>query len=101
MRQARIRPGTPSTESGTEHFRIEEMIVDAPVDHIHAHQPVDGLHVDAVVVADHQVRPFHQIGTHLLRQIAVLEIGGVVDARRQHDDHRLVTRARRQRRQRV
>ena len=39
-----------------ERLRVEEIIVDAPIDHIHAPPAVDGLHVDAVVVGARQDR---------------------------------------------
>ena len=35
----RTGPGTPSIESGAERERVEEVVVDAPVDHVHALRP--------------------------------------------------------------
>ena len=79
-----------------ERERIEILVVHAPVDHVDARQPADGLHVDDVAV-NHQVAPFHQLDAHLLREKAVLEVGAVVDTRREQHDHRIAHAARRER----
>ncbi len=77
-----------------EGFRVEEVVIDAAIDHIDPAQTGDGLHVDAVVLLHHQVAAFDQERTHFLRQVAVLEIGRVEDARRQHHHDRARAHAR-------
>ena len=84
-----------------ERFRIEEQIVDAAIDDIDALQAIDGPHVRAVVVTHDEVRAFDQFDTHLLREIGMLEVRGVVDARGQQHDVRRITRTRADRHQRV
>ena len=79
-RQALMRPATPSSRVGAEAERIEEVVVDAAVDHVDALQAVRRLHVDDVVL-DHQVAALDQLDAHLLGQEGVLEVGRVVDAR--------------------
>ena len=94
-RQARIRPRHAEHGVGAEHLGIEEQHRRcAGRSHRRAAQPCDGAHVDAVVVADHQVAALHQFAAHLLRQVGVLEIGGVVDAGRQHHHLGLLDAAR-------
>ena len=56
-------------------------------------------HVDDVVV-DEEVAAFDERDAHLAREEGVLEIGGVADARRQHDECRIGDVRRRQRTQR-
>ena len=84
---------------GAKDQRIAEVVVHAPVDHVDALQPVGGAHVDDVVVR-HQVAALHQVDAHLARQIGVLKVRGVEDARREQHDIRLRPALRRQRAQR-
>ncbi len=86
---------------GEKHFGVQEQVVDAPVDHVHPLRPLDGAHVDAVVVVDFQVAAFHQFHAHLLGEIGMLEIGRVVDAGREHHHGRLIAGPGRQRGQHV
>ncbi len=79
---------------GAERQRIEEVVVDAPVDHVHALRAVRRAHVDGVVL-DEQVLPLDQLDAHLLREERVLEIRGVVRAGRQHRDRRPLRAGRR------
>jgi hypothetical protein len=68
-----------------EGHRIDEVVVDATVDHVNAAQPAGGAHIDDVVVGD-EVASFNQFNTHLAREVRMLEVGGVEDAgREQHD----------------
>lgn len=76
--------GHAEHELRVERLRVEEHASDTPVDDIDAGRAVDGAHLAAVIVIDEEVPPLHQLGTHLLRQVGVLEVGRVVDARRQH-----------------
>ena len=79
---------------GIERLRIEEVVVDAPVDDVHRLKPVDGVGKDAVVL-DHEIAALDQRHAHLARQKHVLEVGGIVDAGRQQHDTRIVDAGRR------
>ena len=83
-----MRPGTPSTESGPELERVDEVVVQAPVDGVHALQAVGRAHVDDVV-ADDEVGRLDELDAHLAREEGVLEVGRVQRARRPDDDRRL------------
>ena len=63
-------------------LRIEKHIVDAPVDGIHSLQSVDGSQINTVVVTDDEITALDQFDAHRPREVAVFEIGAVVDARR-------------------
>ena len=52
-------------------------------------QAARGAH-EHVVVVHHQVGAFDQLDPHLLGEVKVLVVGGVVDARRQQHDGRVV-----------
>ncbi len=67
--------------------RIEEIVVHAPVDHVHAAQSRGRAHVDDIVV-DEQIASFDERHAHLAREKGVLEVRGVADAWRQHDKGR-------------
>ncbi len=82
-----------------EDLRIDEQVVDPPVDHVHPLETVDGAHVDALVVADDEVDAFHERRTDALGEERVLEVGRVVDARGEHGDRRLGHAVGRQRRE--
>ena len=73
---------------GPERQRIEEVVVHAAVDDVHAAQAGGRPHVDDVVV-DEQVAAFDERDAHLAREKRVLEIRGVADARREHDEGRV------------
>ena len=75
--------GAAQRRIGAEHPRVDEVVVDAAVDHVHALRAGGGAHVDEAILHE-QVLPFHQFHTHLLRQEGVLEVGAVVHAGRQH-----------------
>ena len=80
--------GAAQRRGGAEHLGVEEVIVDAAVDHIHALQATRRAHVDEVVL-DLQVLPFDQFHAHLLREKRVLEVGAVVHAGREHHHGRV------------
>ena len=67
-----------------EHERIEEIVVDAPVDHVDALGPLRRAHVDEVVL-DEEVAAFDQLDPELVGQERVLVIGRVVDAGREQN----------------
>ena len=71
---------------GQEYQRIEKVVVDAAIDHVHALQPFGGAHVDDIVL-DHQIAALDQLDAHLVGEEGMLVIGAVVDARRQQRDH--------------
>ncbi len=64
-------------------MRVEEVVVDAAVDHVDPPRALRRAHEDEVVL-DEQVLPLDQLDAHLLRQEGVLEVGAVVHAGRQH-----------------
>ena len=74
---------TAQRRIGAEHLGVQEVIVHAAIDHVHALQTARGAHVHHPV-AHHQVLALDQLHPHLLRQEGMLEIGAVVHARRQH-----------------
>ena len=65
--------------------RIEEAVVDPPVDHVDPLRPARRAHEDAALV-DEQVGALDQLDAHLVGQERMLEIGAVVVARRQQHD---------------
>ena len=74
-----------------EDQRVEEVVVDPAVDHVHALQPARRAHEDDVLVAD-EVAPLHQLDPHLAREERVLVVGGVVHAGREQDDGEVAAR---------
>ena len=81
----RIRP---------EHQRIEEVVVDAAVDHVDALRPLGGAHVDDVV-AHEEVATLDQLDAELVGEEGVLVVGRVERPRRHQRDGRLGRRGRR------
>ncbi len=81
-----MKPGNAEGGIGLEHLRVEEEVVDPPVDDIDADEAADGPEVEAVVAVDDEVLALHQVGAHLLSEEGVLEVGRVEDARRQDRD---------------
>jgi hypothetical protein len=77
-----------------ERQRIEEVVVDPAVDHVHLLLAPRGPHED-VVVLDDQVAPFDEHHAHLASQEGVLEVSGVRHAGREDHHHRLLAEARR------
>jgi hypothetical protein len=61
---------------GPEDGRIEEVVVDAPVDHVHRHQAGGRAHEDPGV-AHHQIAALDDGNAHLAGEEGVLEIGAV------------------------
>ncbi len=87
-RAALSSAGDAEHRVGLELHRVEEGVVDAAVDDVDLALALGGAHVDGVVAAE-QVAALDQLDTHLPGQQRVLEVGGVVDAGRQHDDRRV------------
>ena len=85
---ARIRPGTPSSESGEERLGVEEQVVDAAVDHVDRLEAVDRAHEHTVVVRHDEVAALDERGPHPLSEEGVLEVRRVEDSRGEHDDAR-------------
>ncbi len=81
--------GAADDRIGPEQHRVQEIVVDAAVDHVDQAPPVGGAQVDAVARAE-QVASLDEFGTHEPGQQGVLEVGRIVDARRKDDDHRIV-----------
>ncbi len=76
----------------TELGRVEELVVDPPVDHVHGLEALGGADRDASVVAQ-QVAALDELDAHHPGQQRVLEVGGVVHAGGQHDDRRVADAA--------
>src|SRR5258706_14936241 len=62
--------------------RIDKVIINAAVDHIHAAQSPGGAHIHDVVV-NGQIAALHQLDSHLTGKKRVLEVRGIEDARRE------------------
>ncbi len=82
------QPRHPEHRVRAELHRIEEVVVDAPVDDVDLTLPFGGAHVDLVVPAE-EVTALNQLDPHLPGEKRVLEVRGVVDARSEHDDRRI------------
>ena len=78
---------------GTELQRVEVVVVDAPVDHVHRDLALGRAQEDVGAVAD-QVTALDQVHAHEAGQQRVLVEGGVVHARREHHDGRVLHRRR-------
>ena len=94
------QPGTPEQRVGPELERVDERVVETPVDRVHALQPGGRAHVTDGV-ADDEVGRLDQLDAHLPRQERVLEVGRVHRARRPQHDRRIALGGRRDRAQRV
>ncbi len=79
---------------GAELHRVEKLVVETPVDDVDASLAGRRAHANHVVPA-HEVATLDEFDAHLPRQEAVLEVGGVVHAGREHDHGRVVDAARR------
>ena len=75
---------------GAEDERVEEVVVDPPVDDVDAAQAGGGARVDGAAVHD-QVAALDQVGSELAGEEHVLIEGRVVDAGRQQRDGRIGT----------
>jgi hypothetical protein len=74
---------------GAEGLGIEEVVVDAAVDHMHRDRPGGILHEYAVAVHI-EVATLDQLGAHAGGEEAVLEVGAVQRSRRQHHAGRVI-----------
>ena len=100
-RAAPRMPGQPITESGPELHRIEEVVVDPAVDDVDPLLALRRTKEDHAVATD-EVATLDELDAHLPGKQRVLEVGRVVGAWRQQDDHRVSDpggRGRAQRRQ--
>ncbi len=73
---------------GPEVHRVEELVVDAAVDHVHRRHALGGPHHHPAAAAL-EVAPLDELDAHRAREQRVLEVGTVVDARRQHHHRRV------------
>ncbi len=85
---------------GPELQRVDEVVVEAPVDGVGALEPARGAHVQDVV-ADDQIRGLDELDAHLPRKERVLEVGGVGGPGSPHHDRRLALGGRSDRAQRT
>ena len=86
--ERRVRP---------EGERIEEVVVDAAVDHIDALEALRGAHV-CERAPDDDVAALHQLDPEFVGQEGMFVVGRIVDARRQQHDRRVGGSARRRHR---
>ena len=77
----------------SKHHRIDEVVINAPVNHIHPPQAARGAHVNKLV-HHHEVTPFNDVDAHFPREITMLEISTIVAAGRKQHAHRVVVAAR-------
>src|SRR5437016_33647 len=99
-----FRPGAHQSRNAerrlrAEGFRIKEVIVDPPVDHIDTGPAVDRLHVHAVIVVYCKISALDELAAHLPREIRMFEVRRVVDTGREHHDLRHSLASGRQRHQ--
>ena len=87
-RIGRHQPGHAERRIRAEGQGIEEIVVDAAVDHVDALQALGGAH-EHLVVLDDEVAALDQFDAQLVGQEGVFVIGGIVDAGRQQRDRRL------------
>ncbi len=87
-------PGRAEHRVLAEDQRVEELVVDAAVDHVDALQALRRAHVDDVVVAQ-QVAALDELDAHVAGEERVLEVGRVVHAGREQHDRRHRRRGRR------
>ena len=85
---ARHQAGHAERGIGAEGERIEEVVVDAAIDHVDALGPLGGAHEDELVL-DEQVAPLDQLDAELVGQEGMLVIGRVVDAGREQHHGRI------------
>ena len=81
--------GDPDQGLLTPEDRIQPIVVEPPVDDVDRFEAARGPHEDVVQVDD-QVGALHQLDPHLLGQVQVLVVGGIVDSGREEDDRRVV-----------
>ena len=81
------QPRGPQQRLGSERQRVEEVVGDPAVEHVHPLEPSRGAHAEEAVVHE-QIPALDQLDAHLLRQERVLEVGRVVHPRREDRDGR-------------
>lgn len=64
---------------GAKHQGIQEVVVDAPINHVNTLRALGGAH-EYRFIADEQILAFNQFDAHLLSQEGVLEVSTVVRA---------------------
>ena len=87
-RIGRHQPGHAERGIRAEGEGVEEIVVDAAIDHVDALQALGGAH-EHLVVLDDEVAALDQFDAELVGEEGVLVIGGIVDAGRQQRDRRL------------
>ena len=94
------KPRHAQQRIGAERQRVYEVVIDAPVDYVHAPDAVGRPHVNEPVPRE-QVSALHQLRADFARQKHVLVERGVIDARRQQRDGRIRALSRRELSQRL
>ena len=84
-----MQAGRAEHRVGAELQRVEELVVDAAVDHVDAGRAGGGAHPHPAARAE-QVAALDELDAHQAGEQGVLEVGGVVDAGGEHDDRRVL-----------
>ena len=87
-RVGRHQPGHAESGIRAEGEGVEEVVIDAAVDHVDAFQALGGAH-EHLIVLDDEVASLDQLDAELVGEERVLVIGGIVDAGRHQRDCRL------------
>ena len=88
LRIAETRPATPEHRVAAEVHRVEELVVDPPVDDVD--RAVAGRRAHPHLAADaDQVAALDELDAHHPGEEGVLEVGGVEDPGGEHDDGRV------------
>ena len=82
------QPRAPEHRVGQEVHRVEELVVDPAVDHVHRLEALGGPHHHPAAAAL-EVATLDQLDAHGAREEGVLEVRAVVDTGRQHHDRRV------------
>jgi hypothetical protein len=94
------QPGDAEHRIGPESFRVEKVVVDPPVNHVDPFESLGRAH-PREPFRHHQVASFDELNAHLLGEEGVLEVGRVVNPRRQHHHARCFDVRRRERFQQI
>ena len=94
------QPRSAQDRIGAELLRVQELIVNAPINHVDAGRTRGGVH-EHVPARTEQIAPLHQFHAHHAREQRVLIVGGVEYTRGENHDGRIGDARRRGRPQRL
>ena len=92
-RYASTRPGHAEPGIFAENLRIEEVVVDSPINDVHALQSFRRAHENFAIFRD-EIAPFDDLDSHGAGEKRMLEVSGVINAGREQN-HGRFSRARR------